>query len=267
MSIDRRVLIVLGAIIILVPVASGYTPFEPKDEGVDKDVIIGDDWPVIMAEDETPPVVPTMLDLAVDQGTSVTLDGTGATDDEGIESYVWTFTYDHEEVTLEGMVQHYTFDIPDVYEIRLDVTDEAGNSAFSTFDLTIRDTEAPVAALDPGNSPIVKGETAFWKADGSTDNVGIVKYIWTYEYDGKTVTVEGFSVAPIFDEVGEYEITLTVEDAAGNTDSETFTLTVESHALQWVASAAIIIGAGLATIFVMRRLGYGKDVEEEGQEE
>jgi hypothetical protein len=154
-----------------------------------------------------------------------------------------------------------------VYEIRLDVTDEAGNSAFSTFDLTVRDTEAPVAALDPGNSLIVKGENAFWKADGSTDNVGIVKYIWTYEHDGETHTVEGISVAPVFDEAGEYEITLTVADAAGNTDSETFTLTVESHAWHWVASAAIIIGAGLATILIMRRLGYGKDAEEGGPEE
>lgn len=260
-------MIVLGAIIILVPVASGCSPFEPKDEVVDMDGIIGDDWPVIMAEDETPPFVPTMLDLAVDQGTSVTLDGSGATDDEGIESYVWTFKYDYEEVTLEGMVQHHTFDIPDVYEIRLDVTDEAGNSAFSTFDLTVRDTEVPVAVLDTGNTEIWAGETAGWGAHLSTDNVGVVKYTWTFEYEGKMVSLDGPAPTFVFEKTGDYEVTLTVEDAAGNTDSETYALTVQGNAWHWLQFAIIIGAVALVTIFVMRRLGYGKDAGGEGSEE
>ncbi len=267
MSMDRRVLIVLGAIIILVPVASGCSPFEPKDEVVGKDGIIGDDWPVIMAEDETPPVVPTMLDLAVDQGTSVMLDGSGATDDEGIESYVWTFTYDHGEVTLEGMVQHHTFDIPDVYGIRLDVTDEAGNTAFSTFDLTVRDTEPPAAVLDTGNTEIWVGETAGWGAHRSTDNVGVVKYTWTFEYEGKMVSLDGPAPTYTFDKVGEYEVTLTVEDAAGNTASESYTLTVQSNMQQWLQFFVIVGAVALVTIFVMRRLGYGKGGEEGASEE
>ncbi|MCK4971601.1 MAG: PKD domain-containing protein, partial [Thermoplasmata archaeon] len=131
----------------------------------------------------------------------------------------------------------------------------------------ILDTEAPIAAVEIGNTLIVKGETAGWKAIGSTDNVGIVKYTWTYKEDGKTVTLEGFSVGPRFDEVGDYEVTLTVEDAAGNTGRETFTITVESNAWMWAVLAIICVGIVLAILFVMQRRAKALPDVEEGPED
>ncbi len=136
----------------------------------------------------------------------------------------------------------------------------------TTFTLTVLDIESPIAAIEVGNTVIVKGETAGWKATGSVDNVGIVKYTWTYEEDGRTVTLEGFSVGPRFEEPGVYEVTLSVEDAAGNTGRETFTITVESHAWMWAVLAIFCVGIVLAILFVMQRRAKALPDVEEGPE-
>ncbi len=226
------------------------------------------EYNVISVLDITAPVPDPGPDRAEDQDTAVLLDGSASSDNVGIVRYTWTFVYDLQEVTLEGETASYTFNKVRIYEITLRVWDAADNSAHSTFTLTVLDTEAPIAAVEIGNTLIVKGETAGWKAIGSTDNVGIVKYTWTYKDGGKTVTLEGFSVGPRFEEAGEYEVTLTVEDAAGNTDSETFTITVESHDWMWALLAIIFVCVALPILILMRRRRAGTEAAgEEGLED
>ena len=191
-------------------------------------------------------------DRAEDQNTVVLLDGSASSDNVGIVRYEWTFVHDIEEVTLEGVTASYTFTRPSVIDVTLRVWDAADNSAASTFELTIRDTEAPIAGMDIGSTLIVKGETAGWNAIGSTDNVGIVKYTWTFDYDGRTVSLDGPAPTFLFEVAGEYEVTLTVEDAAGNTDTETFTLTVESHAWMWALLVIILVCVAWVLSVLMR---------------
>ncbi len=207
---------------------------------------------VISVLDTTAPVPDPGPDRAEDQNTVVLLDGSASSDNVGIVRYEWTFVHDIEGVTLEGVTASYTFTRPGVIDVTLRVWDAADNSAASTFELTIRDTEAPIAGMDIGSTLIVKGETAGWNAIGSTDNVGIVKYTWTFEYDGRTVSLDGPAPTFEFEVAGEYEVTLTVEDAAGNTDSETFTLTVESHAWKWALLVIVLVCVAWVLSVLMR---------------
>jgi len=228
--------------------------------------LIATDELVVTVLDTMVPVPDPGADRSVDQGAAAQLDGSASSDNVGIVRYSWTFVYDLQEVTLEGVVASYTFNRPGDYDITLRVWDAANNSAPVTFTLTVLDIESPIAAIEVGNTLIKKGETAGWTATGSVDNVGIVKYTWTYKENGKTVTLEGFSVGPRFDEVGDHEVTLTVEDAAGNIGQETFTITVESNAWMWAVLAIICVGVVLAILFVMQRRAKAWPDVEEGPE-
>ncbi|NIP36401.1 MAG: hypothetical protein GWN18_15725, partial [Thermoplasmata archaeon] len=88
----------------------------------------------------------------------------------------------------------HTFHIPGVYEITLTVGDAEGNSASETFTITVRDTEQPTVNVDKARQTVGVDEEVRVDASGSTDNVGIVKWTWSFEKDGRTITQEG----PVF---------------------------------------------------------------------
>ena len=77
------------------------------------------------------------------------------------------------------------------------------------------DNEPPVA--NAGEDIVVdQGEDFMLDGRGSSDNVEIIVWLWSYDIgEGKVVVTETKMVARI-PEVGSYEFTLTVEDTAGN---------------------------------------------------
>jgi PKD repeat protein len=69
------------------------------------------------------------------------------------------------------------------------------------------------------------GEEAYFSGSGSHDRDGhIVAYYWVF---GNGLMYTGENITYIFDTPGDYEVTLTVEDDFGNTDTDTVTVTVE----------------------------------------
>jgi hypothetical protein len=76
-------------------------------------------------------------------GETVVLDGRGSTDDIGIESYAWSFTYNGSLVTLSGPVPVFEFWVPAVYEITLNVTDAAGFFDLDTVNVTVSGEPIP----------------------------------------------------------------------------------------------------------------------------
>ncbi|UPV73845.1 PKD domain-containing protein [Halorussus limi] len=82
------------------------------------------------------------------------------------------------------------------------------------------DTTAPTAVIEGPDTAYTDTHATF-QADESTDNRGIVNYTWTF--DGEDVK-HGETVNYLFNETGEHNVTLTVEDAAGNTDTATKTI-------------------------------------------
>lgn len=60
----------------------------------------------------------------------------------------------------------------------------------------------------------------------SSDDVGIERYTWTLEYEGATVTLEGMHAYFDIRVHGNYTVTLTVEDGAGNVGTDELLVTV-----------------------------------------
>jgi PKD repeat protein len=67
------------------------------------------------------------------------------------------------------------------------------------------------------------GTPVTFDASGSTDNVGIVSYEWDF---GDGTTESGMTLTHTYSEPGSYMVTLTVKDAAGNSDSDSIIVTV-----------------------------------------
>ncbi|WP_267641409.1 PKD domain-containing protein [Haloarchaeobius amylolyticus] len=88
-------------------------------------------------------------------------------------------------------------------------------------DVSLSDSGAPTAALG-SDREAAAGETLAFDGSNSTDDTAIARYEWSV--DGQTKT--GESAAFTFEEAGEYEVSLTVTDLAGRTDTATATVTV-----------------------------------------
>ncbi|MCK5414609.1 MAG: PKD domain-containing protein, partial [Thermoplasmata archaeon] len=176
--------------------------------------------------DVTSPVALTGSDVAIDQHQDVPFSAEGSYDNVDIAIWTWTLTDGTGSVVLEGAETTHTFHEAGKYIVRLTVKDPSGNSATDTMDVTVRDITDPVP--DAGDDKTVdQNTTVFLDGSGSSDNVAISRWTWTFLYDGIDRQVDGQTAQFVFRTPGVYRITLTVMDRAGNSDSTTVTLTVK----------------------------------------
>ena len=211
-----------------------------------------EDTMTVTVNDMTVPVPAHQEDVMADQWEEVTFDASASTDNVGVVSWTWAFTYEGEDRFLEGETVQFTFDVPGEYLVTLNVDDAAGHTGGTAFFVRVRDIEAPLAPRLKDIEARAGDEVTF---DGvaATDNVGVVSWTWTFEEGGETVTLEGMQVEHTFDEPGEYEVTLTVVDANRNEATETFTVTVSGGAWMWVLVAVIVVAVALVAVVMMRR--------------
>jgi ABC-type transport system substrate-binding protein len=78
--------------------------------------------------DETVPTADAGSDQIVNQGDTVTFDGTGSTDNWRVESYTWTFFNGTDVVTLHGAQPQSMFTVAGGFLVMLEVRDPAGNA-------------------------------------------------------------------------------------------------------------------------------------------
>ena len=90
---------------------------------------------------------------------------------------------------------------------------------------------------------------------GSTDNVGVVEWTWTVEYEsGKRDIVTGEIVDYEFDEAGDHKVTLTVKDAEGNeATGAAFTVHVPNLLLFSIIIMVAIIFVAVSAFMLKRR--------------
>jgi len=171
--------------------------------------------------DTIKPTAHAGLDQTVNEDTAMKFDGSGSSDNIGIVGYAWTFM-DVTPQTLTSVNPTYTFATPGVYTATLKVRDAAGNYATDTTLITVLDVTAPIA--DAGdNQTVTEGTPVNFNANSSSDNIDIVTYEWDFG-DGTYET--GETVTHTYTGPGNYTVTLTVKDAAGNSETDSINITV-----------------------------------------
>ena len=194
--------------VIEFPKISGIGVFEIRDPNVDA----GEDQTIML---------PT---------NTITQSGTGNDPDGGIVTYQWTQESGPTTATLVGAdtANLIANDLDEgEYVFRLTVTDDESQTAFDDVIITVvpetGESMAPVAVAESDllneGVPLLVNFTG----SNSTDNVGIASYLWDFG-DGTTSTEA--DLEHIYTVPGTYEVTLTVTDAGGLTDTATLTITV-----------------------------------------
>ena len=159
--------------------------------------------------------------VTADQGTPVAFDGTGSSDNFGIAGYSWDFG---DGATATGATGSHVYATPGDYTATLTVWDDSGNTATATRAITVLDTQAPVAR-GGGDRTVDEGQSLFFDASASTDNVGVTSYRWDF---GDNSSSSAAAVSHVYTRPGTYSARLTVMDAAGNSATSTFTVTVRA---------------------------------------
>ena len=127
------------------------------------------------------------------------------------------------------------------------VTVTADNRLNCTMLIIVPDTIPPIASAGPDQTVFV-GTTVHLNGEGSSDNIGIVGYTWSFGYNGTNITLIGAHVAFEFDSAGTYEITLNVTDAAGNWATDTVWIHVNEIIPEFLSGPTATAGNDEATI-------------------
>ena len=171
------------------------------------------------------PVAVTGEDVEINQNQAVAFDGTGSTDDVAVVDWMWSWDHDGQTTTLTGPSPTFIFALAGIYTVTLTVKDDEGQSSSAMMFVVVNDIEEPVA--DAGEDlSIDQHQYARFDSRGSTDNLGIDSYEWTFEYNGTPVSLSGPILSYRFDTAGPYDVTLTVTDAAGYSSSDALRLMV-----------------------------------------
>lgn len=117
----------------------------------------------------------------------------------------------------------------------------------------VRDKIPPVALFTVSSKSVLTAVVIHFNASASYDpNGDIVSYFWDFE-DGTNAT--GVLVDHAYTSPGTYNVTLTVKDAANNTDTHTITITVLSPLEVfpwWIVGVVALIGIGVAGIVLWK---------------
>jgi PKD repeat protein len=171
----------------------------------------------------TDPIADAGSDKTIEEDTPMILDGSGSTDNGGIEDFVWTFV-DVRPQIRRGVTASYTFTTPGEYAVTLNVTDSQGNWDSATVVITVLDVTNPVAEAG-FNQTAVEDTVVGFDAGYSKDNSAIVSYEWDFG-DGANAT--GLTANHTYTNPGDYTTILTVRDAANNSDTDSALITVLS---------------------------------------
>ena len=162
------------------------------------------DTVTITVVDENAPTAEAGEDQVVLPGTSVTLDGSASRDGETALTYSWTFTSTPTAtVSLSSTTAEMpTFTAPatpTVLTFTLTVTDEGNNTNTDTVTVAVRSELTPPTAEAGDDRRVVPGSAVTLDGSGSTDDMGVMNYLWEQTSGHSTVTLTApNTVAPSF---------------------------------------------------------------------
>jgi hypothetical protein len=174
----------------------------------------------------------------VNEGTTVTLDGTRSSDPDGDSlSFSWTQTGGPSVALIDSNTATPEFTAPDVdssTSLTFELTVSDGSKSDTDSVTITADPEAETPTADAGEDRTVDEETTVTlDGTGSSDpNGDSLSYSWT-QTGGPSVTLRDSTTAtpefttPTVDTRTTLTFELTVEDDDGNTDTDSVTITVE----------------------------------------
>lgn len=211
--------------------------------------------------DTTDPTASAGSDTTVDEGTSVSFDGTGSSDNNNIASYEWDWTDDG---TYEGSgsTASHTYSDSGTYTATLRVTDENGNTDTDQRTVTVESTgggsSADIEYTETGlnATDLTVGDTVTTSVtltntgDGSgdtyvsyriDDDIEATEYVYL---DGGAETTLRFNST--FDTAGEFDISVGVDRPVGTVTVSAAAQTTPPNA---VAGANVTVDAGSTVAF------------------
>jgi PKD repeat protein len=140
-----------------------------------------------------------------------------------IVEYRWNFG---DGGTGTGQLVTYSFDEPGTYTVTLTVFDGFGRSRSAAQSITVSAGVSPIARFVTSPATQNVNRDVFFNATTSTPGPGrtIVGYSWNFG-DGSTSS-QGPNTAHAYARTGTYNVTLTVTDDVGRTNTTTGTITI-----------------------------------------
>ena len=189
-----------------------------------------------------PGAVVALLAAPVQLGVPIFFDGTESVDLDGtIVNWIWDFG---DANTGSGPTVTHTYDTVGSKTVVLTVTDDRGETGVATDVVVV----VELANLDPiaDFTYATSGLTATLDGGASTDEDGPggQPVVWEWSF-GDGATGSGIVVDHVYATDGEYEVTLTVTDDRGASDTHTNTVGVGTFANEPPVAAAAPEGSGL----------------------
>jgi len=187
-------------------------------------VLNGCSW---LVPDEPPIAIISAMPATGKAPLNVQLSGALSEDDAGILTYSWEFP-DQEVDRMDGIQTEKNFPRSGDYIVRLTVTDSAGQSAVAEAIIQVANTP-PIANCRFSNDAPIPGESILFDASSSFDPDGeLVDFIWDF---GDGTTQRGTRLSHSYDQLGLYEVQLTVVDNAGASSTISHAMTVHTQSV------------------------------------
>ncbi len=181
-----------------------------------------------------------------------------STDEMGISRYSWNFKDGN---FSEEPNPTHTFLSAGEYEVKLTIENEDGLEATDTVTISVEGdpNEKPTARISASvTSGLIPLEVNF-QGEDSSDDKSIIKYEWDFKDGGKSTVV---NPSHIFETAGEFNVSLTVTDQEGLTDTKTILITTESPNEAPTAKATATPTSGDAPLSVSFRGANSTDDKE-----
>ena len=187
----------------------------------------------VLPPPDLPPTANAGEDMTRMVGDTVSFSGHGS-DDFGIAKYEWDFNSDSFwdfESSYTGIAS-YTYDEPGVYTAILRVTDQPrpgvsgpGQRDEDSLIVTVLPNQPPDSKIVVTTLFVQTGELVRFSSDSSDPEGARLSYAWDLDGDG---TVDSTSANPrhTYRRQGDYQVTLTVTDDFGQTDTDTVIMQV-----------------------------------------
>lgn len=159
----------------------------------------------------------------VDEGSSITFDGSGSSDPGGGPlTYDWDFGDGN---SASGPTASHVYpDGPANYDVILTVTDSDGATSTATTPVVVNNV-APTAAATADQTSVNVGDTVNFDGNGSTDPGDQSQLTYTWDF-GDGATGDGATASHSWTSSGTYTIILTVSDGEGGVGTAQVQVTV-----------------------------------------